>query len=107
MGLCGLSSQVQAARMRRAGEGSTWYADLPPREQIPRCSPSEMWEIEPIVAELRPVLNGSRFVLGGDLNSARVFDVGDRGENARLFDNLHAQGYLDTRPRHSPEEVQT
>lgn len=85
----------------------TWYADLPPREQIPRSSASAMWEIEPVVAEPRPVLNGARFVLGGDLNSARMFDTGDRGENARLFDNLHAQGYIDTRPRHSPEEVQT
>jgi len=84
-----------------------WYADLPPRDQIPRCSPSEMWEIEPIAAELRPVLNGSRFILGGDLNSARMFDTGDSGENARLFDNLHAQGYIDTRPRHSSEEVRT
>lgn len=85
----------------------TWYADLPSRDGIPRCSESDMWEIEALAAELRPVLDGSLFVLGGDLNSARLFDDAGNHENERLFENLASQGYVDTRPRHAPQEVRT
>lgn len=84
-----------------------WYGDLPPRNNVLRCSEAAMWEIEVIAAELRPVLDDSHFVLGGDLNSARLFDDHPGGENERLFANLHAQGYVDTRPRHSAQEVRT
>lgn len=84
-----------------------WYRDLPSRDSILRCSESDLWEIEVIASELSAVLKDSHFVVGGDLNSARLFDDNHGDENERLFANLHAQGYVDTRPRHSAHEVRT
>lgn len=83
-----------------------WYGDLP-RDNILRCSDTDLWEIEAIASELHTVLEDSPFVLGGDLNSARLLGDDHRGENDRLFANLLAQGYVDTRPRHSAQEVGT
>lgn len=88
-------------------ETPTWYADLPPRDGIMRCDDKEMWEIEPIAHEMAPVLAEKRFVLGGDLNSSRLFDSGKNTSNARLFDNLHAQGFIDLGTRHGVVEQQT
>jgi endonuclease/exonuclease/phosphatase family metal-dependent hydrolase len=83
---------------------------LPPLEEVARCSTdgSELWEIEVIAHELRDVLHGQPFVLGGDLNSALAFDKNYGGrENERLFANLAEAGFVDVRPRHQPAEVQT
>lgn len=82
----------------------TMYTDLPPRDGIPRCSEKEMWQIEVIAHELQPVLAGTSFVLGGDLNSSLLF--GDPTE-PRLFANLAAQGFTDLRHRHYADEQQT
>lgn len=82
----------------------TMYTDLPPRDGILRCNEKEMWQIEVIAHELQPVLAGTTFVFGGDLNSSLLF--GDPSE-PRLFANLAAQGFTDLRNRHSAEEQQT
>ena len=85
----------------------TYYGDLPSRDGVLRCSDVNLWEVEVIAAELGPVLGGSHFFMGGDLNSARLFDSKSNQENRRLFENLDALGYRDTRLRHHADEVQT
>jgi len=84
-----------------------WYDAMPSTDGIPRCSETEIWEVEAAAHELRPILSGSPFLCGGDLNSALLFDSPRSQENARLFSNLADQGYVDTRPRHWADEVQT
>lgn len=83
------------------------YAHLPSRDGIARCSTTEMWEIEPLAHELRPTLRGQQFVMGGDLNSSRLFDTTSEGENWRLFENLKSQGYQDLGTRQGVSERQT
>lgn len=83
------------------------YADLPSSEEVLRCSTKEMWEIEPIAHELRPVLDGRQFVLGGDLNSSLLFDTARKSDNAKLFENLRMQGYLDLGTKQGISEQQT
>lgn len=83
------------------------YGDLPSRDGILRCSEREMWEVEPMVRELRPVLNQQQFVFGGDLNSSLLFDNGRDDANARLFENIKTQGYLDLGSRQGASEDQT
>ena len=53
---------------------------------------------------MQPVLAGTPFVFGGDLNSSLLF--GDPTE-PRLFANLAVQGFTDLRNRHSADEQQT
>lgn len=83
---------------------------LPPLDGIARCSAdgSELWEIEVVAHELKHVVRNQQFVMGGDLNSALAFDRNYGGqENEVLFANLAEAGYVDVRPRHQPDEVQT
>lgn len=73
---------------------------------VRRCSPVGIWEIELFAPALERVLAGRRFVCGGDLNSGLLFDTVHKYDyNARLFDDLHRRGFLDTRS--SPNEVRT
>lgn len=75
---------------------------------IHRCHPPKIWEIEAIAPELSRRFLGQRFVAGGDLNSSMHFDTTRHYDyNERLFANLAAMGFVDTRPRHSPDEQQT
>lgn len=83
------------------------YQNLPPRDGIRRSREKEMWEVEVIAHELQPVLAGREFLFGGDLNAALMFDKPGKAEEAVLFANLAALGYIDIRHRHSPHEVQT
>lgn len=85
----------------------TLYGDLPARDGVLRCSAKEMWEIEVIAHELSPLLLSHNFILGGDLNSSLLFDKQPGGQEAQLFANLAALGFVDLRPRHAIEEVQT
>lgn len=83
---------------------------LPPLDGIARCSEdrSELWEIEVVAHELKHVVRNQPFVMGGDLNSALAFDRNYGGrENEVLFANLAEAGYVDVRPRHQRDEVQT
>ena len=83
------------------------YGDLPACDGVVRCSEKEMWEVEPIAHELKTVLAGRQFVFGGDLNSSLLFDKAQGGENARLFENMRSQGFLDLGLRHGISEQQT
>lgn len=78
-------------------------------DQVPRCQPGRTWEIDLIGYELPGVFDTGRFVAGGDLNSSLAMDDvgGAFGGNRELFDNLAGQGFVDCRPRFSPEEQQT
>ena len=84
-----------------------------PREEFIRagglaCHSSKVWEIEVLAHQIRPVLDGRRFVLGGDLNAGLLLDeVYGYKNNENLWNNLAAQGYLDLRTRHSATEQQT
>jgi hypothetical protein len=67
-------------------------------EGIRRCHPSKTWEIEMIAHELEQTFRDRRFIAGGDLNSALLFDAVNRYDyNARLFDNLRQLGFHDLR----------
>ena len=105
-----------------AGAGTMWFASIHSRasavpegrftteslQSVPRCDPGAIWEIDLIAHDLARVFSGRRFVAGGDLNSALLFDAKiGYDHNARLFANLRAMGLVDTRPRHEPDEVQT
>jgi hypothetical protein len=83
------------------------YQDLPPRDGILRSREKEMWEIEVIAHELKPLLAGKEFLFGGDLNSSLLFDKPGKPNEARLFENLATLGYTDIRRRHSADEVRT
>lgn len=88
----------------------TELPSLPSLDGIARCSAdgSELWEIEVVAHELRDVLRDKPFIVGGDLNSSLTFDKNYGGrENEVLFANLAGSGYVDLRPRHELDEVQT
>lgn len=54
------------------------------------------------------MLEGQRFILGGDLNSSLLFDeVNGYSKNQALFSNLRAAGFIDLRIRHIDAEQQT
>jgi len=72
------------------------------------CHLTKVWEIEVLAHQIRPVLGGKRFVLGGDLNAGLLLDeVYGYKNNENLWNNLAAQGLLDLRTRHSETEQQT
>jgi exonuclease III len=72
------------------------------------CKPGELWEIEAAAHELGPLLRGRRFLAGGDLNSALLFDDVYRNSwNSILFANLREAGFIDLRERHLPTEQRT
>jgi endonuclease/exonuclease/phosphatase family metal-dependent hydrolase len=72
------------------------------------CHSKKLWEIEVISHELKTLLSDKSFVLGGDLNSARLLDkIYKRSTNTRLWANLETQGYFDLRHPHSEDEQQT
>jgi endonuclease/exonuclease/phosphatase family metal-dependent hydrolase len=78
---------------------------LPPLDDVPRCSPGGLWEIDLAIHELGPLLAGRSFVAGGDLNSALLFDATQGGEsNRKLFDNISAAGFHDLQPADMPEQ---
>lgn len=83
------------------------YQDLPARDGVLRSREHEMWEIEVIAHELKPVLAGNEFLFGGDLNASLLSDTPEKPYEARLFENLATLGYTDIRPRHSADEVKT
>jgi hypothetical protein len=73
-----------------------------------RCDPKGIWEIEVIAHELARVFGRGRFVAGGDLNSGLLFDTKyGRQSNARLFENLASQGFVDLRKAFHESEQQT
>jgi endonuclease/exonuclease/phosphatase family metal-dependent hydrolase len=78
-------------------------------EAVPRCHPSKIWEIELIAPELERLFAGERFLCGGDINAALLFDTRKKGKvaNKLLFENLHKAGLIDLRPRHFAEEQRT
>ena len=69
-----------------------------PREDFIRagglvCHSSKVWEIEVLAHQIRPVLDGRRFVLGGDLNAGLLLDeVYGYKNNENFWNNLAAQG---------------
>jgi hypothetical protein len=72
------------------------------------CHSTKVWEIEVLAHQIRLVLDGRRFVLGGDLNAGLLLDeVYGYKHNENLWNNMAAQGYLDLRTRHSEIEQQT
>jgi hypothetical protein len=72
------------------------------------CAKSKFWEIEVVSHFLSPILANQSFVLGGDINSGRLFDsVYKYSHNGNLWENLERQGMIDLRPKHSADEVQT
>ena len=72
------------------------------------CATGKVWEIERAAADLGPLLAGSRFVAGGDLNSSLRFDrVYRRDANRKLFANLDRAGLKDLRLPFSAEEHRT
>jgi endonuclease/exonuclease/phosphatase (EEP) superfamily protein YafD len=74
-------------------------------EGVARCASSELWEIELAIHELRHTLSGKRFLAGGDLNSALLFDTNYGGSsNRQLFANIAAAGFHDLRPEGVPEQ---
>jgi exonuclease III len=72
------------------------------------CAKSKYWEIEVVSHFLSPILTNQSFVLGGDINSGRLFDSVYRySNNGTLWENLERQGFIDLRPKHFENEVQT
>ena len=79
--------------------------DFPSLEGVARCSDQGLWEMELAIHELGPMLQGTTFIAGGDLNSALLFDTKYGGqENERLFANIKSAGFYDLRPAESPEQ---
>jgi exonuclease III len=75
---------------------------------VKRCSPDQLWEIEAVANDLERLLEGQRFILGGDLNSSLLFDeVNGSSMNQALFSNLSAAGFIDLRIRHFDAEQRT
>lgn len=84
-----------------------------PREEVITaggfaCHLTKVWEIEVLAHQIRPVLDGRKFVLGGDLNAGLFLDeVYGYKNNENLWKYLAAQGFCDLRFRHSAIEQQT
>jgi len=75
---------------------------------VPRCDDARWWEIDLIADSLARLLDGRRFLAGGDLNSSLLLDRGGRAANRRLFDNLRNADFTDLRtPTHPAPEPQT
>lgn len=72
------------------------------------CHQTKVWEIEVLAHQLRPLLAGRRFILGGDINAGHLLDE-EYGykNNENLWKNMAEQGYVDLRLRHSETERQT
>jgi hypothetical protein len=76
--------------------------------RVTHCHPSKIWEVEVATNFLGPILEGKRFVFGGDLNSGYLFDTVYRYDNNKiLFENMRHQGFIDLRLAHSDAEQQT
>lgn len=72
------------------------------------CHKTKVWEIEVLAQQLKSLLSGRRFVLGGDINAGLLLDeVYGYKNNEILWRNLAALGYVDLRLRHSQSEQQT
>lgn len=72
------------------------------------CHDEKLWDVEICAHFLQSEFSGKRFVFGGDLNSALLFDdVYSRSTNTRLFENLRLLGYHDLRLPHFVDEQQT
>jgi endonuclease/exonuclease/phosphatase family metal-dependent hydrolase len=115
-----LRGKVQIARL--AGAHPLWLASIHsnayplkpeeldgmPLEKVRRCHDEKIWQVEVLAAELAELFVGHRFVAGGDLNSALLFDKNNRYDNnARLWANLAADGFHDLRQRFQPLEQRT
>ena len=76
-------------------------------DDVVRCREDAIWELELYAGELIKVFAGSRFIAGGDINSGLLFDekYGHWRNNWKLFENLAAHGFIDT--RRSSEEQRT
>jgi endonuclease/exonuclease/phosphatase family metal-dependent hydrolase len=72
--------------------------DRLPTDGLRRCHETEVWEIELVAMEFEQLVGHGRFIAGGDLNSALLFDTisGDQS-NQRLFGNLRDSGFHDLR----------
>lgn len=76
-----------------------------PLEDVRRCHPSDIWQVEVIAHELADLFQGQRFVAGGDLNSGMLFDANEGTDyNARLWANLKAVGFHDLRVGYHEDE---
>jgi len=77
-------------------------------ETLLRCNKTKVWEIELTSHDLAPMLQGQKFIVGGDLNSSLGFDKNyNRQNNARLFGNLKDCGFNDTRLKFFDQEQST
>jgi exonuclease III len=75
---------------------------------VTHCHPKKIWEVEVATHFLSPILEGKRFIFGGDLNSGYLFDTVYRYDNNKiLFENMRQQGFIDLRLAHSVVEQQT
>lgn len=76
-------------------------------DDIRRCHPTKIWEIELVAHDLASLLaEGSRMLVGGDLNSALLFDeVYGYDYNRKLFDNFSEIGLRDLRTSESEQQT--
>lgn len=116
-----IAGAVSIARPREAGDlwlvslhsSATPYkadqlAALPSLDGIARCSDDALWQIDVAIYDLRNLLSGQRFIVGGDLNSALLFDqLRGTDSNRRLLNNIAAAGLVDLRLRHFDAEQRT
>ena len=62
------------ASTRRRNRGAPNEFPIDRMRDVVLCAKGKVWEIERVAADLGPLLAGSRFVAGGDLNSSLRFD---------------------------------
>lgn len=116
------SSSMDAALIASGGDELpvliNVHSNAKPIEDFPRaefaaagglmCHKTKVWEIEVLAQQLKSLLSGRRFVLGGDINAGLLLDeVYGYKTNEILWKNLATLGYVDLRQRHSQIEQQT